>query len=48
LTDDSEVRTASIIRAIIALMMEAVRTSESSVNINVTTWGYIPEDSKTQ
>jgi hypothetical protein len=30
----------------IALMMEAVRTSETSVNFNVTTWPYIPEDSK--
>jgi len=48
LTDVSEVRTASIIRAmiIIALMMEAVRTSETSVNFNVTTRRYIPEDSK--
>jgi hypothetical protein len=26
--------------------MEAVRTSETSVNFNVTTWRYIPEDSK--
>jgi hypothetical protein len=43
LTDVSEVRTASII---IALMMEAVRTSETSVNIIVTTRRYIPEDSK--
>jgi hypothetical protein len=31
---------------IIALMMEAVRTSETSVNFNVTTRRYIPEDSK--
>jgi hypothetical protein len=30
----------------IALMMEAVRTSENSVNFNVTTGHYIPEDSK--
>jgi hypothetical protein len=36
LTDVSEVRTVS------ALMMEAVRTSETSVNINVTTLRYIP------
>jgi hypothetical protein len=36
-------RTASII---VALMMEAVRTSEMSVNFNVTTRRYIPEDSK--
>jgi hypothetical protein len=27
-------------------MMEAVHTSETSVNFNVTTWRYIPEDSK--
>jgi hypothetical protein len=32
--------------AIIALMMEAVRASETSVNFNVTTRRYIPEDSK--
>jgi hypothetical protein len=31
---------------IIALMMEAVRTSETTVNINLTTWRYIPENSK--
>jgi hypothetical protein len=37
--------TASIIRTI-ALMMEAVHTSETSVNFNVTTRRYIPEDSK--
>jgi len=29
-------------------MMEAVRTSETSVNFNVTTRRYIPEDSKLQ
>jgi hypothetical protein len=46
LTDVSEVRTASIIRAVIALMMEAVRTSETSVNLNVSTLRYIPEDSE--
>jgi hypothetical protein len=40
--DVSEVRTASII---IALMMEAVRTSETSIHFNVTTRRYIPEDS---
>jgi hypothetical protein len=40
LTDVSEVCTASII----ALIMEAVRTSETSVNFNVTTRRYIPED----
>jgi hypothetical protein len=27
-------------------MMEVVRTSETSVNLNVNTWRYIPEDSK--
>jgi hypothetical protein len=42
LTDVSEERTASII----ALMMEAVRTSETSVDFNITTRRYIPEDSK--
>jgi hypothetical protein len=30
----------------IALMIEAVHTSETSVNFNVTTRRYIPEDSK--
>jgi hypothetical protein len=39
LTDVSEVHQG-------ALMMEAVCTSEKSVNFNVTTWCYIPEDSK--
>jgi hypothetical protein len=29
----------------IALMMEAVRISETSVNFNMTTWRYIPEGS---
>jgi hypothetical protein len=29
-----------------ALMMESVRTSETSVNFNMTTRRYIPEDSK--
>jgi hypothetical protein len=32
----------------VALMMEAVRTSEMSVNFNVTTRRYIPQDSKLQ
>jgi hypothetical protein len=49
LTDISEVHTASIIRAmsddLIALMVETVRTSETSVNIYLTTGQYIPEDS---
>jgi hypothetical protein len=39
LTDVSEVRTASIIRT----MMEALRTSETSVSIYFTTRQYIPE-----
>jgi hypothetical protein len=34
--------------SLIALMMEAVRTSETLVNINLTTGQYIPEDSKLQ
>jgi len=29
----------------VALIMEAVRTSETSVHFNVTAWRYIPEDS---
>jgi hypothetical protein len=45
-TDVSEVHTASIIRAVtasmIALMMEAVRTSETSVYSNETIGRYIP------
>jgi hypothetical protein len=43
LTNVSEVRTAS---SIITLVMKAVHTSETSVNFNVTTRRYIPEDSK--
>jgi hypothetical protein len=42
LSEVSEVRTACII---IALTMVAVRTSKTSVNINLTTRRYIPEDS---
>jgi hypothetical protein len=42
MTDVSEVRSTSII----ALMMEAVRTCETSVNIYLTSRQYIPEDSK--
>jgi hypothetical protein len=43
-TDGSEVGAASIIRAkLIALMMEAVRTSETLVD-NYFTRQYIPED----
>jgi hypothetical protein len=41
MTDVSEVRTDSIITA---LMMKALRTSETSVNFNMTT-RYITEDS---
>jgi hypothetical protein len=29
-------------------MMEAIRTSETSVNIQLRTWQYIPEDSELQ
>jgi hypothetical protein len=45
LIDVSEVRTAPVL---IALLMESVRTPETSVNFNVNTWRYIPEDSKLQ
>jgi hypothetical protein len=38
-----EVRSASIIREMLALMMVAVRTSETSVYCNETTRRYIPE-----
>jgi hypothetical protein len=44
-SDVPEVYTASIIRVIITLMMEAVRTSEISVYSNETTRRYIPEGS---
>jgi hypothetical protein len=47
LTDVSEVPT-SFIMMIIALMMEAERTSETSVQFNVTTRLYIPEGFKLQ
>jgi hypothetical protein len=43
LTDISEVRAASIIRA-----MEAARTSETSVDIQLRARQYIPEDSELQ
>jgi hypothetical protein len=43
LIDVSEVRTAYIIRA---MMLAAVRTSETSVNFNTTIRRCIPEDSK--
>jgi hypothetical protein len=42
-TDVSEVRAASII---IALTMEATRTYETSVYIDLTTRQYIPKDSE--
>jgi hypothetical protein len=54
LTDVSEVLIASIIRAIshesslIALMMEAANTIETSVNFYQNTRGTIPEDSHLQ
>jgi hypothetical protein len=44
LTDVPEVRAVSII----ALMMEAARTSGTSVNIQLRTWQYMPEDSVLQ
>jgi hypothetical protein len=44
-TDVSEARAVSIIRA---LMMEAARTSETSVDIQLRTRQYIPEDSELQ
>jgi hypothetical protein len=48
-TDVSEVHAASIIRAmLIALMMEAARSSEMSVNIQLRIRQYIPEDSELQ
>jgi hypothetical protein len=45
-TDVSEVRAASIIRAMIALTMEAKFISETSVDIQLRTRQYIPEDSE--
>jgi hypothetical protein len=44
-TDVSEVLTASIIRAMIAQMMEAASTSERSVEFYETARRNIPEDS---
>jgi hypothetical protein len=43
-TDVSEALAASIIRAMIALMMEASGASEKSVNVYQTTRRNIPED----
>jgi hypothetical protein len=46
-TDVSELRAACFIRAMImALMMEAARISETSVDIQLRTRQYIPEDSE--
>jgi hypothetical protein len=45
LTDISEVLTASNIRAMIALMMEPVNISETSVNFRKATRHNTPEDS---
>jgi hypothetical protein len=44
-TDVSEIRAASITRA---MMMEAACTSETSVDIQLRTRQYIPEDSELQ
>jgi hypothetical protein len=44
-TDVSEERAASTIRAMIAGMMEAARTSETGVDIQLRTRQHIPEDS---
>jgi hypothetical protein len=46
LTNVSEVRAASIIKAMIDLMMKTARTSETSVNIDLRTRQYIPENSE--
>jgi hypothetical protein len=46
-THVSKVRAASIIRTM-ALMMEAARTSETSVDIQLRTRQHIPEDSELQ
>jgi hypothetical protein len=47
LTDVSEVRSASMIRAMI-IMVKEVGTSETSVNFNVTTRPYVPQNSELQ
>jgi hypothetical protein len=44
-TDVSKMRATTII---IAMMTEAARTSETSVDIQLRTWQYIPEDSELQ
>jgi hypothetical protein len=43
-TNVSEVCAASIIMGLIALMIEAACTSETSVSIQLRTWQYIQED----
>jgi hypothetical protein len=43
-----ETRTRNLTKQIFALMLEAVRTSETSVTFNANTRRYIPEDSKLQ
>jgi hypothetical protein len=43
-TDISAVHAASYIGALIALMIMAACTSETSVDIDLTTWQYISED----
>jgi hypothetical protein len=45
-TDISEVRAAPITRGMRALMMEAARIYETSVDIDLTAHQYIPEDSE--
>jgi hypothetical protein len=45
-TDVSQIHAASIISALIALMMEATRTSETSVDIQLRTLQYIPKYSE--
>jgi hypothetical protein len=45
-TDVSEVRAASIIMVIIALIIEAARTYEMSVDIRLNTRQIIPENSE--
>jgi hypothetical protein len=42
--ENRQIFTASIIRAIIALIMNAIGTSETSVYFHDTTWHYIPEN----
>jgi hypothetical protein len=45
-TNVSEVLTASILRAVITLIMEAIRTSETLVNLYQRTWRYNPEENQ--